>query len=444
MNHDWHAASHGQQLGRRRTPAIALAVILACSVTTLAQNAGEPTAGDAGMRRPRIYPPVVLTERGLRVHRAGLLIDGHNDLPWQIREKANFSLDRLDIAVLQPSVQTDLPRLRRGGVSGQFWVVYVDPGTERAGTATAEALAQFDLIHRMIERYDDLELALTADDVERIHADGKIASLIGVEGGHMIQNSLDTLREFHRRGARYMGLTHSENTDWADSATDEPEHGGLTPFGEQVVREMNRLGMLVDIAHVSADTMRDALRVSTAPVIASHSSAYSVARHVRNVPDDVLGMIKRNRGVVMINFFSGYSHPVGAEAMSNYFETERALKARYPEEAAFRKAWRAWKDAHPIPAGTAHVLVDHIDHIVRVAGIDCVGLGSDYDGAGRMPQNMEDVAGYPYLTQALLDRGYNERDIHKIMGGNILRALRAAEAQATTLSGKAPTEQKSQ
>jgi membrane dipeptidase len=372
-----------------------------------------------------------MTAEGRRIHSAGLLIDGHNDLPWQIRQSADSSFDKLDISLPQKELQTDIPRLRQGGLGAQFWVVFTPPSAARSGTAARIAREQFDLIHRMVERYPDtFELARTADDVERIHSAGKIASLIGVEGGHAIENSLETLAEFHQRGARYLGLTHSETIDWADSCSDEPRHGGLSPFGEQVILELNRLGILVDLAHASADTMRDALRVSKAPVIASHAGAYTVAAHTRNVPDDVLRLIAKNGGVVMVVFFSGYIHPEGARAMERYFEEERALKAKYPDEEEFREAWKQWKQAHPIPTATVHTLVDHIDHIVRVAGIDHVGLGADYEGAAKMPAQLEDVSGYPFITQELLNRGYSERDIHKIMGGNLLRALRQAERVA--------------
>ena len=369
-----------------------------------------------------------MTATGRRVHEAGLLIDGHNDLPWQIRELANSSFDQLDISQPQPSLQTDLPRLRQGGVDAQFWVVYVPPESAATGDAKRIALEQFDLIDRMIARYaDDFERALTAADIVRIHGEGKIAALIGIEGGHTIENSLANLDEFYARGARYLGLTHSATIDWADSATDEPRNGGLSAFGEKVVLEMNRLGMLIDLAHVSADTMRDVLRVSKAPVIASHSSAYAVAQHNRNVPDDVLRKIADNNGVVMVCFFSGYIEPEGARAMAEYFEKERALRAQYHDDTEYEAAWKEWKAAHPVPAGTVHTLIDHIDHIVRVAGIDHVGLGSDYEGARKFPTQLEDVSGYPFITQELLNRGYREQDIHKIMGGNLLRVLREAE-----------------
>lgn len=375
--------------------------------------------------------PITMTDEGWRIHRSGLLIDGHNDLPWEIRRLADSSFDKIDIATYQPAVQTDITRLRKGGVGAQFWVVYVPPETERTGGATKMALEQFDLIERMIRRYrDDLEAAYTADDIVRIHGEGKIASLIGIEGGHTIENDLDILDMFYKRGARYMGLTHSATTAWADSATDEAKHGGLTEFGEQVVLRMNRLGMLVDLSHTSDDTMRDALRVSKAPVIHSHSGARAVAEHERNVPDDILKLTARNGGVVMVNFYSGYIEPQAARISAGDFERQRAMRAKYPNEEEYRKAWKAWQDAHPLPAGTVHTLIDHIDHIVRVAGIDHVGLGGDYDGAEKMPLQLEDVSGYPFVTQALLDRGYSEEDIHKIMGGNLLRAMREAERVA--------------
>ncbi len=363
-----------------------------------------------------------------RIHQAALVIDGHNDLPWQIRMLADSSFDVMDIALPQDTLQTDIPRLQEGGVGAQFWVVYVPPATEHTGTAKRMALEQFDLIHRMVERYSTVfESAFTAEDVTRVHSQRKVASLIGVEGGHMIENSLENLNKFYELGARYMGLTHSETIDWADSATDDARSGGLSAFGKQVVLEMNRLGMLVDLAHVSADTMRDALRVSEAPVIFSHSSAYAIAQHDRNVPDDVLRMVTQNGGVVMVNFYSGFIHPAGARLIANCFHEERRLKAEHPIVQEFELARNQWKEAHLLPPGNVGTLVDHIDHIVRVAGIDHVGLGSDYDGAGTMPEGLKDVSGYPNITRELLERGYAEQDIHKILGGNLLRVLRRAE-----------------
>jgi membrane dipeptidase len=388
-----------------------------------------------GAVAPQNRPPVKLTDEALRIHRSAILIDGHNDLPWQMRKAAHSSFDELDIARRQPKLQTDIPRLREGGMGAEFWAAYVPAETIGEGGAATYCLEQIDLIHRMAARYPDtFEMAYTADDVERIHRDGKIACLIGIEGGHAIENSLGALRMFYRLGARYMTLTHSETLDWADSATDEAKHGGLTEFGEQVVREMNRLGMLVDISHVSAETMRDALRVSRAPVIASHSSAYALAPHPRNVPDDVLRSVRDNGGVVMVNFYPAYIVPEGARIMAKLFEVERELRAKYPDKVEFEKAMDQWRREHPIPSGSVHDVVDHIDHIVKVAGIDHVGLGSDFDGIERVPDQLEDVSKFPYVTQELLNRGYSAEQIRKILGGNLLRALRGAEEAARELN----------
>ncbi|HWB09285.1 MAG TPA: dipeptidase [Pirellulales bacterium] len=379
--------------------------------------------------------PVVVSQKALDIHRSALVFDGHNDLPWKLRDEFGGSLDKCDLTHPQPKLQTDIPRLRRGGVGAQFWSVYVPAETRQAGTALRDTLEQIDLVYRLVARYPDtFELALTAQDVERIHGQGKIASLIGVEGGHSIQESIGALRQLYRLGARYMTLTHSDTLSWADSATDEPEHGGLTAFGEEVVREMNRLGMLVDLSHVSADTMRDALRVSRAPVIASHSSAYGVAPHSRNVPDDVLKLVAENGGVVMVNFYSGYVVPEAARIRADFLEARRELRARFADPAEYDAAVKRWDDAHPISAGTVRTVVDHIDHIVRVAGVDHVGIGSDFDGVSMVPRQLEDVSCYPNITQELLNRGYGERDIVKILGANILRALRAAEETAAKAS----------
>jgi membrane dipeptidase len=288
-----------------------------------------------------------------------------------------------------------------------------------------------DLIRRYVQAYPDaFEMAYTADDIVRIHKEGKVASLIGVEGGHSIDNSLGVLRMLHRLGARYLTLTHFENTDWADSATAKPVHNGLTAFGRDVVREMNRIGMLVDISHVSAKTMKDALAVSSAPVIASHSSAFALANHPRNVPDDVLKLVAKNGGVVMVNFFPGFLTPEGARVSSDFMDAARRFKAQYPDEREFREAFSQWKKEHPLPAATIHHVVDHIEHIIKVAGADHVGLGSDFDGITTCPRQLQDVSCYPYITQELLNRGHSRESILKVLGGNLLRALRQAEAVA--------------
>jgi membrane dipeptidase len=414
-----------------RLPAalLATAPALLLVLPSLASDPSEPS--------PIKRAKVKLTDEALAIHREALVIDGHNDLPWKFREKSDPFFRRLDIARSQPSLHTDIPRLRKGGVGAQFWSAYVPAETAKTGTAVKETLEQIDIIHRLIRAYPDtFALATTADDVVRIHKDGKIASLIGVEGGHSIDNSLGVLRTLYALGARYMTLTHSDTLDWADSATDKPRHGGLTPFGEQVVLEMNQLGMLVDISHVSADTMRHALRVTKAPVIASHSSTFALAEHPRNVPDDVLRLVAKNDGVVMVNFYSGFITPEGARAMKAMFEVGRTLRKQYPNEQDYKEAWAQWRREHPFPPGTVHDVVDHVEHVIQVAGVNHVGLGSDYDGIGSAPTQLEDVSCYPYLTQELLNRGHKREAIHKILGGNVLRALRDAEGVAK--KGKGP------
>jgi membrane dipeptidase len=390
---------------------------------------------------PKSRTPVKLTEEALRIHRGALLIDGHNDLPWQFREKKDLSFRKIDLRQTQKALglHTDIPRLRQGGVGAQFWSAFVPADTAKKGTSVRLTLEQIDVIRRMAASYPDtFEMAYTADDIVRIHKQGKIASLIGVEGGHSIDNSLGVLRMLYALGVRYMTLTHSETLDWADSATDEPRHHGLTAFGEQVVREMNRLGMLVDISHVSAETMRHALRVTRAPLIASHSSAYALAEHPRNVPDDVLRLIKQNGGVVMVNFYSGFIVPEAARLTRDMFQIARELQKKYPDEREFRAAIRQWRKEHPIPTGSVHTVVDHIEHIIKVAGVDHVGLGSDFDGINSVPKQLEDVSCYPYITQELLNRGYGKREIVKILGGNLLRVLRRAEEVAKEANSNSP------
>ena len=358
-----------------------------------------------------------LLARAHQILDEAILVDGHNDLPWTVRQKANGSFSRYDIRKRLSFGHTDIPRLRAGRVKAQFWSVFVPVRLAEEGKAVRATLEQIDLVYRMIRRYPDtFELARTAADVRRIAAQGKIASLIGVEGGHSIDNSLGVLRMYYELGARYMTLTHSKNTNWADSCTDEPVHGGLSEFGEKVVREMNRLGMLVDISHVSHDTMRHVLRVTEAPVIASHSSAYAIAPFARNVPDDVLQMIRRNGGVVMVNFYPMFVHPEAARALA---------QGRRPSL---------------VPETTIEHVLDHIDHIVRVAGVEHVGLGSDFDGIDRVPTGLEDVSTFPRLVVGLLRRGYTEAQIKLILGENVLRVLESAEKVARQLQNRPPTQ----
>jgi membrane dipeptidase len=391
--------------------ALAASVLAACPTPSRADDA----------------PPAV-SERARRVHAAGLLFDGHNDLPWRLRADRDVRFETLDLAKRLPTGQTDIPRMRAGGLKAQFWSVYIPSEHPNPARTVTE---QIDLVHRMAERYpNDLEMAYSADDVERIARAGKVASLIGIEGGVAIENDLAQLRAFARLGARYMTLTHNATLDWADAATGEHRHGGLTPFGERVVREMNRLGMLVDISHVSPDTMDDALRVSQAPVIASHSSAYALAPHPRNVPDAILKQLPKNGGVVMVNFFSGFIVPEYARKMN---AVRKELRAQYPDPTAYAKALEEWARSNKLPRGTVATVADHIDHIAKVAGIDHVGIGSDFDGITAWPAGLEDVSCYPRLTEELLNRGYSESDVHKILGGNALRAFREAGKVAERL-----------
>src|SRR5262245_8199555 len=297
-------------------------VLASLALWSVAPATGSDKSDVANFKEQTEKPSLVqLTDEARRIHREALVIDGHNDLPYRYRQAGDLALRSIDIAKPQKTLHTDIPRLRQGGVGAQFWSAYVDVDTRKDGTIVRKTLEQIDVIHQMVRRYPDtFEMAYSTDDILRIHKGGKIASLIGVEGGHSIDNSLGVLRMLHALGARYMTLTHSETLDWADSATDKPRSNGLSPFGEQVVLEMNRLGMLVDISHVSADTMRHVLRVSKAPVIASHSSAYALAEHPRNVPDDVLRLLAKNGGVVMVNFFPGFIVPEGARATKEMFQ----------------------------------------------------------------------------------------------------------------------------
>ncbi|MGW4697556.1 dipeptidase [Kitasatospora cineracea] len=376
-----------------------------------------------------------LLDRARAVLRTTPVVDGHNDLPWAMRAQAGYDLDAVDLAADQSHrLHTDLGRLRAGGVGAQFWSVYV-PAELAGDDAVSATLEQVDFVRAMAERYPEhLRLALTADEVEAARAEGRIASLMGAEGGHSINSSLATLRALYELGVRYLTLTHNSNVPWADSATDEPVHGGLTAFGEEVVREMNRLGMLVDLSHVSADTMRDALRVSEAPVVFSHSSARAVCDHPRNVPDDVLAQLPANGGVVMATFVPKFVLPAAIEWTLAADANMRAMGLHpletTPEAMAVQRAYEA---EHPRPVATAATVADHLDHLREVAGVDHIGLGGDYDGTAFTPAGLEDVAGYPVLVAELLRRGWSEADLAKLTWHNAVRALRGAETVATRL-----------
>jgi membrane dipeptidase len=371
------------------------------------------------------------------------LIDGHNDLPWELRELTGNRLGLIDLAAgtttLDDPTQTDIPRLRAGMVGGQFWSVYV-PGRMAGAEAVQALFEQIDVVHRMAARYPAVfAMAGTAVEVERAHQQGRIACLIGIEGGHSINDSLAVLRLAYAAGARYMTLTHFSNNRWADSATDTAVHGGLTAFGREVVREMNRLGMLVDLSHVSPETMADALDATDAPVIFSHSSARALSDHPRNVPDEILRRIPANGGVVMVTFVQAFvSEEVRKVVQPGEAEWKR-LSALYPDDPKrVGDQMRAWHEQHPSPRATLAQVVDHIEHVRKIAGIDHVGIGSDFDGLSQGPLGLEDVSCYPALLAELVRRGWTPDDLGKLAGGNVLRVMRRAEAVAARLQKVRP------
>ena len=396
------------------------------------------TSASAADQTPAPKPSAATLAEVRQLLREVPLIDGHNDLPWQYRKHSNdFSAINLarDTSKLNPPLITDIPRLRRGGVGAQFWSVYVPPIP--AGPVAVQAvLEQIDVVHQMVGHYPDtFELALTAADIERIHRQGKIASLIGMEGGHSINNSLAVLRMAYGLGARYMTLTHTKNTDWADAAGDQPKHHGLTPFGEDIVREMNRLGMLVDLSHVTDETMRAALKVSRAPVIFSHSSVRALCDSPRNVPDDVLATTARKGGVVMVCFLPGYLTERGRVAMAASEAEKARLRQLYPDSSPrFKKAMDAWHRKHPsLHEASLDDVADHIEHVRKVAGIDHVGIGSDFEGFDGAPDGLEDVSCYPALLAELMRRGYTREEIKKVAGLNLLRVFREVEKVSAQL-----------
>lgn len=402
-------------------PALAAICWLATGLTWAAEAPSDDTAGEAALQHAR------------SLLRSSPLIDGHNDLPWVIREETGgdvlaFRLDRAS------EFDTDIPRLREGLVGAQFWSVWI-PGESGPGDAPRLQLEQIDTALRMIEAYPDtFELALTADDIERLHGQGKIASLLGMEGGYALNNSLAALRMFHRLGVRYMGLTHNVSLDWADAALGEQRHGGLTDFGRSVVREMNRTGMIVDLAHSSPAAMHQALDVARAPVIWSHAAARALVDHPRNVPDDVLARLPKNGGVVMVTFIPSFLSKEVWDMEGQLWATDAAIGT----VREFRDTWQAWDAEHGAVRATIGQVADHIEHVRKVAGADHVGIGSDYWGMPDGPVGLEDVAGFPRLFAELIRRGWSDEDLRKLAGGNVLRAMRRVEATARRLRGETP------
>src|SRR3954454_24662434 len=375
-----------------------------------------------------------------RILKATPLIDGHNDIAEQLRENHEMKVEGLASGTDQwrsHPLMTDMARLHQGRVGAQFWSVYI-PSEITGDAAIRDTIEQIDIVKRMVKAYpNDLALAGTADDVVRIHKSGKVASLIGIEGGHQIGGSLAALRQFYDLGARYVTLTHFKNNEWADSATDDPKYHGITDFGRAVIHEMNRLGMLVDLSHVSDDTMRAALQVSKAPVIFSHSSARALSDHNRNVPDDILKLTAADGGVVMVNFYPPYV----SDAFRKWNAEEAAEEARArslnngrPEQR--EAAIAAWKAANPAPRVTVADVADHVDHVAKVAGYDHVGIGGDLEGIEVAPDGLGSVAGYPLLFAELIRRGWSDHNLAKLAGGNVLRVMRQADAVAASMKNE--------
>jgi membrane dipeptidase len=379
-------------------------------------------------------PAAELIERARRILQTVPIVDGHNDIPSKLLEFAAGDPDRADLSQAQPKFHTDFARLREGRVGAQFWSAYVENDSIRTGGALRQGLRETDMALRFTRRYPDvLELARTAADIERIERQGKIASLIGLEGGHGIDNSLAALRVYYELGVRYMTLTHNTTLSWADAALDHPRNNGLTEFGEEVVREMNRLGMFVDLSHVSEEVMMDALRVSEAPVIFSHSSARALVAHPRNAPDRVLQQLPRNGGVIMVTFVPSFIAKGSMEWSARREAEAERLRAELNDEKEINRRLEEWQRTNPAPVATVADVADHIDHVRKVAGVDHIGIGSDFDGIDFGPVGLEDVSKFPVLFAELLRRGYSEQDLQKIAGLNLLRAMKRMEAVASSL-----------
>jgi membrane dipeptidase len=399
-------------------------------------------AAIGSLAAPSLAQPIApaVQKRIDRILKQTPLIDGHNDIAEQLAENYKRSISGLESGTDQRQphpLMTDMARLHEGRVGGQFWSVYIN-GAVTGDAAIRETIEEIDIVRRMIDAYPkDLELARTADDVVRIHKAGKVASMIGVEGGRQIGGSLAALRQFYNLGARYMTLTHNQTTEWADSATDDPKYGGLSPFGLQVVHEMNRIGMLVDLSHVSADTMKDAIAASKAPVIFSHSSARGLVGHLRNVPDDVLQLLPANGGVVMVNFVPDFvSDAVWKWGAEKNAEEARLKAFNRDSKAAVEAGLKTWEAAHPRPPVTVTAIADHIEHVAKVAGYDHVGLGGDFDGIPYTPEDLTGVEDYPVIFAELIRRGWSDQNLAKLAGGNVLRALRQAEQVSASMKNE--------
>jgi membrane dipeptidase len=424
--------------------ALTLLLLAAAAVPALPQSRETVKAAPVtDTLRPATAAPPTSTGRDerlwrktLKLQRSAIVVDSHNDI-LSIMFDENYDLGQSSVG----KYHTDLARMKQGGLSAEFFSVYVDRSYATKGGSARRAMDLIDMVYRAAEKYpNDLMMSYTSADIRRAKKQKKIAALMGIEGGHAIENSLFALRDFYRLGVRYMTLTHNNTNDWADACCDAAKHNGLSDFGREVVREMNRIGMLVDISHVSDKTMSDVLDISTAPVIASHSSARALASRPRNIPDDLLRRIAKNGGVVMINFYPVFIDQKAieaSEARNVRLKPQRdALNARYKNDPKrLEEELTKLNEANPLPPTPLSVLVDHFDHVARVAGIDHVGIGSDFDGVSYLPEDMKDVAQLPNLTYELLRRGYSERDVRKVLGENFLRAFAEAERVAARASG---------
>jgi membrane dipeptidase len=408
-------------------------------LSLLAPTGAQTTAGGERQQGSAAPAPAQRDERlwkeAERIHRKAIVVDTHNDITSMMIDE-DYDIGTSSVG----KYHTDLARMKQGGLTAEFFSVYVDKKYAKEGGSARRALDQIDVVYRAAERYPDkLLMAITPADIRRAKKEGKIAALMGIEGGHAIENSLFALRDFYRLGVRYMTLTHNNTNDWADSARDEARHNGLTDFGREVVREMNRLGMLVDVSHVSDKTMADVLDVSTAPIIASHSSAQALNNHPRNINDELLRRIAKNGGVVMVNFYPSFidqRHLDADRARDERLKPQLdALNERYKDDAKrLAEEQKKLYDANPLPPVPLSVLIDHIVHIAKIAGIDHVGLGSDFDGVPSLPVGMEDIAHLPNITYELLKRGFTEKDIRKVLGENFLRVFAEAERVARNAS----------
>ena len=382
--------------------------------------------------------PIQVSQQALELHRESLVFDAHNNLVASLLRQKGVAFESIDLTRFQPGLQTDLPRLRQGGLGAEFFATYVSPDSVKKGTAVRETLEQIDKLKQLLRRYpDEWELASSTDDIVRLHKEHKLAGLIAIENGNAIDGSLAILRSYQQAGVRCMALTHDDTHSWADAALDKAKHRGLSDFGEQVVAEMNRLGMVIDLSHASDETIRDTLAISRAPVVFSHSGAHKIGPHPRNVSDEILRLVAKNGGVVQVNFFAGF---LTAKTVAAYQQRSRAayeLRKTFRTEQQYQLALQQWLKEHPLPTTTVADVADHIAHIVEVAGVDHVGLGSNFDGIVSVPRNLDDVSCFPQVTQELLNREYTPEQIRKILGQNTLRVMREVEQAAQSATGAA-------